>query len=90
MIMVLESNADILTKLRDYYASLVADSQFSRDQDRRDACQQSVKRFTVQINEIIYNITAQLARAKVLSKLVTDRKVIVSFWNPIERGPSRA
>lgn len=79
IIMVLESNTDIVQKLRDFYHDLLKGGRFPIDDTAKSECGDAVKGFTSQLDEIIYDLNTQIARARVLSKLITDRKNIVSL-----------
>ncbi|KAK1528149.1 hypothetical protein CPAR01_12707 [Colletotrichum paranaense] len=74
-IMVMGSNADILTLLRKFYKELVEDQNFPSGELK--ACKQAVKDFAFQLDEIIYDTQMQISRAKVLVKIVADRKAIL-------------
>lgn len=74
-IMVMGSNADILTLLRKFYKELVEDQNFPSSELK--ACKQAVNDFAFQLDEIIYDTQMQISRAKVLVKIVADRKAIV-------------
>lgn len=74
-VMVLESNADNMESLLNFYLSVVEDEEFPVGE--RNSCGSSVKRFCSQLHELIYDIKMQIRRAKVLVKTVSDRKAIV-------------
>jgi hypothetical protein len=74
-VMVLEANTDVLKSLHTFYHDIV---------DRRDfpdtlktACEDDLRTFTSQLNEIIHDFHMQTARAKLLVKLISDRKELV-------------
>lgn len=71
----MESNVNNLNSLANSYSSLVADSQFPGD--GQAACKSAVQQFTTHIHELTYDLSMQIARAKVLSKVAGDRKNIV-------------
>lgn len=75
-VMVLESNANVLKSIRSFYTQLVQDDEFP--QSYQVECQKFVRRFSSQIDELIYEMTTEAARAKVLVKIAADRKTIVS------------
>ncbi|OHE90944.1 hypothetical protein CORC01_13753 [Colletotrichum orchidophilum] len=74
-IMVMESNADILTMLRKFYMELVKDQNFPSSE--LQAGTQAVNDFASQLNEMIYDTQMQISRAQVLVKIVADRKAIL-------------
>lgn len=79
-VMVLESNADNMRSLLDFYLLLVEDEEFPAEE--RKSCAQNVKRFHSQLHELIYDVKMQVRRAKILVKTVSDRKAIVShLWS---------
>jgi len=84
IIMVLQSNADVMEKVKLFYVDIVADTQFPESQ--RDDCKKHVAAFVSDMNEIIYDTKMQAERAKVLSTLIKDRKEIV--WLNISRAIS--
>jgi hypothetical protein len=74
-IVVLESNAEIMTRLRNFYQALVEEAEFPSVE--RDACRHYVRNFASQMDEIIYEHNMQISRGKAIAKLVADRKQIV-------------
>ncbi len=73
-IMTLKSNVEIITRLVKFFRSLVKNPGFPE----KEASEQSVFDFTSRLEELTYDLETQMSRAQVLSKLVTDRKSIVS------------
>ena len=73
-IMVMESNADVLRSLRDFYNRL-ADNQLF---DLQTNCRDDILIFVSQIDDMIYDSNMQIARAKVLAKVINDRKSTVN------------
>lgn len=72
--MILEANAGILTSLRSFYTRLV---------DRRDFplqgnCQEDVITFAARVDDMVHDSQMQLSRARLLSRIVADRKNLVS------------
>jgi hypothetical protein len=76
--MVLEANADVLESLRSYYRALLDNSEFAM----RDSCREDVLSFATQIDNMIYDSKMQVARAKVLVRITSDRKALVSIAYP--------
>ncbi|KAI1339832.1 hypothetical protein F5Y15DRAFT_415751 [Xylariaceae sp. FL0016] len=74
-VMALESNTDILTRLRDFYANLVKDIDFP-DQERSGATH-AVNDFISRVDEHVYDCSMQAKRAKALLALVSERKQIL-------------
>jgi len=77
-IIVLKSNIDILTKIIEYYGALIRDKEFPNSQGQKSHYIQAVKGFTSRIDGIVYDMHANATRAHTLSKLITDRKIIIS------------
>jgi Mg2+ and Co2+ transporter CorA len=74
-VMVLEANAKILRTLRKFYSSLVAQKDFP-DTLRR-SCGDDLAAFFSQLDEITAEFDMQLARAKLLVNIISDRKQLV-------------
>ncbi|KAI0016332.1 hypothetical protein F4780DRAFT_759774 [Xylariomycetidae sp. FL0641] len=105
VLMVMESNINIMTKLRSSYKTLVEDPEFPAAD--RDACQKAFKQFATRIDEFIFDLKTQTDRARLLAKFANDRKTIVleqahmqsatkqerlaeSMWQFAERGQKEA
>ena len=73
-IMVLEANNDVLASLRDFYKTLLENSAFAL----RETCREDVTSFTKQVDEMIHDSSMQISRAKLLIRITTDRKDLVS------------
>jgi hypothetical protein len=71
--MILEANADILGSLRSFYTRLVEDRAFTLGPN----CKASVQTFAVHLDEMIYDLRAQIARARLLVTVADDTKNIV-------------
>lgn len=78
-IMAMESNISIMTLLQRFYRGLVRDDDFPAKE--RQFCLRAVKDFSFQLDELICETQMQISRAKILVKIVADRKAIVSV-NP--------
>lgn len=74
-LMVLESNIKICSSILDSYIALVQDEHFP--QREKEACQLAVEMFGMRLQECIFDLQMQSDRARVLSKVVSDRKNIV-------------
>lgn len=74
-LMVIEANLKIFSSLSKSYTALVEDQNFPRGE--QDACKQAVEAFNTKIEEYTYDLRMQADRARVLSKVATDRKNIV-------------
>lgn len=74
-IMAMESNANILKLLQRFYRDLVRDDDFPSK--ARRICQQAVKNFCLQLEELICETQMQISRAKILVRTVADRKTIL-------------
>ncbi|KAF7519949.1 hypothetical protein G7054_g12937 [Neopestalotiopsis clavispora] len=73
-IMTLESNADNMTSLSVFYASLVKHDDFPSPE--RQACEKDVKSFASQLGDLIYDAKMQARRAGLLAKIMADRKAL--------------
>ncbi|KAK1495486.1 hypothetical protein CTAM01_08615 [Colletotrichum tamarilloi] len=74
-VMSMESNVNILKLLQRFYKDLLKDSDFP--QRERRACQQGVKNFCSQLEELICEMQMQIARARVLMKVLAERKMML-------------
>lgn len=79
-IMVLETNCHVLGSLRKFYEALME----NRDFPWRDTCRADIANFARQVDEMIYDSNMQIARAKLLIQITTDRRDLVS--NAIDSG----
>jgi hypothetical protein len=80
--MVLEANTDVLKSLHTFYHGL-----FDRKDspvDLKNACEDDLRTFTSQLDEIINDFHMQTSRAKLLVKIISDRKELV--LQPRTRG----
>ena len=73
VVMVLESNCDVMTSLRSYYEGLKDNADFPL----KSTCKNDVRHFAAQVDDMIYNFRMQISRAKLLVKIVSDRKELV-------------
>lgn len=71
---VLEGNMHVLTSLRSYYQELQSDQDFPL----RTSCAPDIKTFVTQVNDAIYETQMQVSRAKLLLRIISDRKSLVS------------
>jgi hypothetical protein len=78
-IMTLESNADNMTSLSSFYTTIVKDDEFPNPEYTQ--CNQAVKKFCSQLQELIYDTNMHARRAKVLIKIMADRKAMVRVAN---------
>lgn len=74
-LMVIESNLKIFKSLTTSYTALVEDKNFP--QLEQVACRLAVETFKTKVEEYAYDLQMQADRARVLSKVATDRKNIV-------------
>ena len=72
-VMVLETNMDVLISLRKFYENLLKNKNF----DLKEACEEDILQFATQVNNMIYDSRMQIARAKLLVKIIDDRKNLV-------------
>lgn len=73
-IMVLEANNDVLSSLRNFYRTLQDDNAFTI----QDACRRDIIPFAKQVDEMNHDSSMQIARAKLLIRITSDRKDLVS------------
>lgn len=73
VIMILEANVEILTSLREFYERLVRNKDFTIEGDSSE----DVIGFAIKVNDMIYDLRMQIARAKLLAKLTADSKNLV-------------
>jgi Mg2+ and Co2+ transporter CorA len=74
-VMVLEANTDVLKTLHKFYHDLVDRKDFPNN--LRTACEDELRNFTSQLDEIINDFYMQTSRAKLLVKIISDRKELV-------------
>jgi len=74
-VLVLESNAEIMVSMARFYSSIVADQDFPSKEKR--GCRRIVKTFTSQLEELIYDTKTQMARGRILAKMISDRKTVL-------------
>lgn len=86
-IMAMESNANILKLLQRFYRDLVRDDDFPSK--ARRICQQAVKNFCLQLEELICETQMQISRAKILVRTVADRKTIVRLLSNVPGDKSK-
>ena len=75
-VLVLGLNINVVTQLKDHYASLIKDDDLP--QEIRDGCKKSAIRFEGRIDSIIKDLHLQILRAEGLLRLLADRKVLVN------------
>jgi hypothetical protein len=73
--MILETNADVMTSIRKFYERLLDNTSF----DHRTSCRERVQYFALQVENMIYDSRAQIARAKILVQITEARKTLVSL-----------
>jgi hypothetical protein len=76
--MILETNADIMTSIRRFYERLLNDCDF----ELRTTCRERIQYFALQVENMIDDSRAQIARAKVLVQITEARKTLVSPNTP--------
>ncbi|EUC28208.1 hypothetical protein COCCADRAFT_109750 [Bipolaris zeicola 26-R-13] len=75
VVMVLESNAKIVGALRSFYKNLVSREDFPSA--LKTNCEDHLHAFFSQLDEIMGDFDMQLTRAKLLVKIISDRKELV-------------
>ena len=73
-IMILEANVNVLKSLREFYKNLLNDKNFPW----RDTCKDDILAFSEQVKVMTYDLEMQISRAKLLVKIIGDRKALVS------------
>ena len=73
MIMVLETNNDVIQSLRNFYNALSINELFVL----KDSCVECTTTFAVQIDSFIKDSKLSMSRAKVLAQIMSARKAIV-------------
>ncbi|TID14704.1 hypothetical protein E6O75_ATG08850 [Venturia nashicola] len=73
--MVLEANVDVMKSLCKFYTDLKSNRHFP--QYLKESCDEDILTFTAQVEDMIYDLKMQIARATVLVKITNDRKEII-------------
>jgi hypothetical protein len=73
-LMIIESNANILTSLRNFYTDLLKDDVFSS----RQQCRGDVLSFSASIQTMLSDIRRHTTRARRLARIAADRRSLVS------------
>lgn len=76
ILMVLEANVDVMKSLCKFYTDLKTNQHFPKA--LKDSCSEDIMAFAAQVEDMIYDLKMQIARATVLVKITSDRKEIVS------------
>lgn len=74
-VMVLEANTGVLKSIHTFYHGLFGRKDFPVD--LKNACEDDLQTFTSQLDEIINDFHMQTSRAKLLVKIISDRKELV-------------
>jgi len=70
---LLESNADVMTALREYYVKLLENEDFPLRID----CRKDIQNFAVDMESNIIRIKMQMRRLGLLAEIINDRKNLV-------------
>lgn len=81
--MVLEANVDVMKSLCKFYIDLKTNRHFPKR--LKDECGEDIQAFVAQVEDMIYDLKMQIARATVLVKITNDRKEIVSMSRQFTR-----
>jgi hypothetical protein len=81
-IMLLEANVSILKMLKEFYERLVVDENFPW----KETCKDHVKAFSDQLNVMVYNLEMEISRAKLLNRIIADRKALVTNFIKLRSG----
>ena len=76
VLMALESNLEILIRLRTFYSNL---ADRALPEPERHAAGEIIRQFVTKVDELMSDLQTQISRVRVLEKNVADRKTIVSF-----------
>jgi hypothetical protein len=74
-VMVLEANTNILKSIHDFYHDIVNQKEFPGT--LKTTCEDDLRTFTSQLNEIINDFHMQTSRARLLVNIISDRKELV-------------
>jgi hypothetical protein len=77
IMLVLESNINILSELQQHYADIVASDHWP--QDLEDSCSRNIIKFQKKTGGVIGDLRMQLSRTRMLLRLLTERKSLVSL-----------
>jgi hypothetical protein len=77
-VMVLGSNIEILTSIRQYYSDLFSQSELPSS--LKEDCQSDVESFKTHLNDVISDFKSHTSRAKLLSAIIRDRQKLVCSW----------
>jgi hypothetical protein len=77
-IMILEANVNVLKLLKEFYEHLAVNENFPW----KESCKNHVIAFSDQLNVMVYDLETEISRAKLLNKIITDRKALVSIQLP--------
>ncbi|KAK5062483.1 hypothetical protein LTR84_004555 [Exophiala bonariae] len=72
-IMILESNAEVLTALSAYYGGLLTETDFPL----RQSCRNSIIDFARQLQDAVHDTKMQASRAKLVGRIAADRKMLI-------------
>jgi hypothetical protein len=73
--MILESNVDVISSLRTFYKQLGEDEDFP--DTLKAKCKRDLVMFASRLDHMICDFKMEIARAKLLAKVTTDRKELV-------------
>ncbi|KAL8668913.1 MAG: hypothetical protein Q9168_006473 [Polycauliona sp. 1 TL-2023] len=73
IVMVLQANTEVLASLQRFYEALLDNDDFTL----KDACRDDIMAFAKQMAEMIHDSSMQIARAKLLVQIVSDRKDLI-------------
>jgi hypothetical protein len=76
-IMVMEGNVEVMTSLRKYYQGLKDNKGFP--DELRAGGADDIAGFASRVDDIISDFSMQISRARLLSRIISDRKELVSF-----------
>jgi hypothetical protein len=73
-IMILEANVEVMKSLRTFYEKLTSNNAFSMT----GACGDDINTFLTQLDDMMYELNTHISRAKLLVRIATNRKGLVS------------
>ena len=76
--MEMEANIDVLSSLQNFYRRLVRDRHIDFDQ----GCQDQVRTFASQVDDVVQIFKSQIACSKAFSRIASDRETLVGPTPP--------
>lgn len=74
-VLLLEANVNIIKLLKEFYERLVVDKNFPW----KESCKDHVIAFSDQLIVMVYDLETEISRAKLLNRIIGERKALVSI-----------